>query len=93
MSRFLVEGGFTLANILVTESGASRVITHTNLANRAQALSIAKERSLKQKEDIFYGYRQEKQRCFLDFIVEKGDEQPMFQVIRAEDAEASRGSS
>ena len=27
------------------------------------------------------GYRQEKQKCVLDFIVEKGEEQPMFQVV------------
>lgn len=76
MSSFLVESGYSLAR--GCEDG-TKTFTHVNLANETQARSLAT-----QEPGVWYGYRQHRGRCILDFIVKTdGGEQPLFTLEEA----------
>lgn len=63
-------------------SDFSPVITHSNLANRAQAISVAIAESVMMPEVTIHGYKQSAGgRHPLDFMVKGGAQLPMFEVI------------
>jgi hypothetical protein len=76
----LIEGGYALSTM--RRSDFSPVITHSNLANRAQAISVAIAESVMMPEVTIYGYKQSAGgRHPLDFMVKDGAQLPMFEVI------------
>ena len=75
----LIPGGYALTT--KRDHHLGHKVFQTNLANRAQALHLAIEKSKGQADLTVFGYEQTSGNHRLDFIVKDGVEQPMFEVI------------
>ena len=75
----MVEGGYTLIQRRFAHTNGQT--THVNIANEAQALSLAAEQSARFPDLTVCGYRQTGDQALLAFIFKAGEKLPMFQVI------------
>ncbi len=75
----LIPGGYALTT--KRDYSIACKVWQTNLANRAQALYSAIQKSKGQPDLTVYGYEQTSGDHKLDFIVKGGVELPMFTVV------------
>jgi hypothetical protein len=78
----LVPSGYSL--VKTRDNHVAGCHTHSNLANRAQALSVAKEMTAGTPGVRVFGFLQRElnESPMLAFIVRDGEELPLFEVTR-----------